>query len=536
MNPSLPPQTVSKPNSIPTNRGSLYHFTYWLALLMPSSPERPAGAPAGDPSVQSAEPPTPAPIATPRDSDSRPRIRSAPPQNHSSSPARPVSQDYPRRGLGQSARPLPVYDSDLTSTGANNRATSPRRPSDPRVASRIDAPLQSSRDDGDDDCLIVADHPAASDSGGRNISRIGSSVTSRESRADPRSGIGKRRQRGPLETTFSKRFRALRPCGTHPGLGSWDCLPYPVRSSLAGQERGIFSVSGLLVCRVDLQLYQLLREHQPQQLRAVFPRAPSWWPVDWGRIPICLPWEISFHRGRLVEAADNAAIWYETYQLFLQQLAAGWDLEWTGADGNGVAHQIPKSLAEGIIDAGGFAFLPARSGSLPKFLSLHGIPEHRCPPQRDARSRAWGVIRQAAVMTRPLSQGVVSPQLSSSASPSGALKSALQGSRLSDLVTDLLGGAMHLNLERPDVLCAFSAGAARVIQKVEGIRKKAADLLASVVRDSDPEYFHVQLEQLAGSLPVASSYLTYWFHKSIEDIRAVSDIGSLPVVSPPKRD
>ena len=424
----------------------------------------------------------------------------------------------------------------------DSSAVSPRRQQDQRAAALIDAPLQSSPDVGDDECRVVADYPAERDEGGRAVSLPGSSVTSRESRRIPRSGgISKSRSRASFATVFSKRFKALRPCVTHPGLAPWDCLSYAVRSSLAGQERRIFEASRLLVSRVDLQLYQILREHEPQRIRSIFPRAPSWWPGEWGRVPICLPWEVSLYRGRLVEARENDAIWHELYQLFMQQLAAGWDLEWSGAEGNGMAHRLPRSLAGGIVAAGGFAFLPAYSDTLPKFISVHEIPESQCPPQRRARDDAWGVIRrsfeferssrdQRPTVSSPAPQAeIVNEERGESSDAFGSLKLAIQGAGLNELASDVMGGSAHLNLERPDVLCAFAAGSARVLQKVEKVRQKASDLLSSVTRDSDPEFFHIQLEQLAGSLPVVASHLSHWFQKSIEEIRSISEMVNRPV-------
>ena len=98
-------------------------------------------------------------------------------------------------------------------------------------------------------------------------------------------------------------------------------------SSSAGQERRIFLKSGLLVGCYDLQLYQVLEEHDSHLVRAVYPRAASWWPSDWGKVPIPLPLEVTLYRRQLVVARDASALWMEVYQLFLEQVAAGWNAE-----------------------------------------------------------------------------------------------------------------------------------------------------------------------------------------------------------------
>ena len=85
-----------------------------------------------------------------------------------------------------------------------------------------------------------------------------------------------------------------------------------------------------------------------------------------------MSWEVSLRRAELVEAEPNAPTWHEVYQLFLQQLAAGWVLEWAAADGHGQAHRLPNSLALGILDAGGFAFLSPECVSLSNFFPFTG--------------------------------------------------------------------------------------------------------------------------------------------------------------------
>ena len=498
---------------------------------MPGSPANTAAASSANDPKEVGNSDAPATVASSGDHTPRPRLRSAPAgQNRSPSPELP-SPSLVQQGSGLINRAVLPTSGEFNPIGGDSNRT------DVRVASLIDAPLRSSGVDEDDERRFVAEHPAASDSGGRAVSRVGSSVTSRESHGNPRGLIGRRRERGSLSTYLSKRFRPLRQCEDHSGLARWDCLSFSVRSSLAGHKRKIFDTTRLLVSRVDLQLYRMLREHEPQQTRRIFPRAPGWWRLEWGRFRIVLPLEVSLHRGRLVDAAPNAAVWVEMHQLFLQQLAAGWDLEWVGADGSGQAHILPHSLAEGIIEAGGFAFLPESSRSLEKFLSLHGISADQCTAQRDARSRKWGVIRQTFEMERLPRQVEPSvPKERDVASPDDPLAVANRGARLSDLVTEVLGGAMHLNLERPDVLCAVSSASLQVLQTVDKTRVRVMDLLASVKRHTDPDLFHLQLEQLAGSLPTVALHLIHYFTKAVEQIRSVTDSVSRSVASRQRRE
>ena len=76
------------------------------------------------------------------------------------------------------------------------------------------------------DPQFVADRPAAADEGGIAVHPVGSPVTSHASRGNPRYGIG-RRHPSPAsrQTLFSKRFKSLRPVGTHPALGSQSAQP-----------------------------------------------------------------------------------------------------------------------------------------------------------------------------------------------------------------------------------------------------------------------------------------------------------------------
>ena len=95
---------------------------------------------------------------------------------------------------------------------------------------------------------------------------------------------------------------------------------------------------------------------------------------------------------------------------------------------------------------------------------------------------------------------------------------------------------MHLNLERPDVLCAVSSASLQVLQTVDKTRVRVMDLLACVQRYSDPDYFYLQLEQLAGSLPTVASHLIHYFTTALEQIRSATDSVSRSGLSHQRRE
>ena len=167
------------------------------------------------------------------------------------------------------------------------------------------------------------------------------------------------------------------------------------RSSLAGQERSIFRSSGFLVSRFDFMAFHTMRNLNADALPQAFPTAPEWWPSEWGHLPVTLPWEFSLRRGDLVKADDDAAVWKEVYQLFLEQLAAGWDLQYLQMEDRSKLEPLPREVANAITHAGGFAFCAAGvpSPSYRKFLDLHPI-EGFVPDQRRAKAEAWKRIER----------------------------------------------------------------------------------------------------------------------------------------------
>ena len=156
----------------------------------------------------------------------------------------------------------------------------------------------------------------------------------------------------------------------------------------------MFAKSGYLVTRWDLEIFNSLDELNSARLGIVFPRAPAFWPTDWGSVPIPLPMDLSVYRHALIAADDDSALWQEMYLLFLEQIAAGWDLEFNEPISNR-EHLLPQSLAKAILDAGGFFFLPASSKTLQAFRSRHHLNDVAVPVQSAAHHAAWTRIRRA---------------------------------------------------------------------------------------------------------------------------------------------
>ena len=227
--------------------------------------------------------------------------------------------------------------------------------------------------------------------GGRGLGSSGP-----EQRAPSRGRVGKpkgasRTRRGPKKTAHQRRFAATRASGHHPLLNPWDLLPLDVRSSVAGQERAIYRARGSLVCHWDFPMYRMLSTHNVSLAPTVFPVAPVWWPVEWGHLPITLPWELSVYRTDLVRADYSDPLWQEVHQKFLEQFAGGWDLLYSQVGDPNQLEALPADLARAIVDVGGFSFCSglASSASFKKFLELHSLNEEDIPDQRIAKRTAW---------------------------------------------------------------------------------------------------------------------------------------------------
>ena len=97
------------------------------------------------------------------------------------------------------------------------------------------------------------------------------------------------------------------------------------------------------------------------------------------------------YRSRLVSAGPDDAVWKEIYQLFLEQLATGWDLLYNHGGAGLRMEALPSSLARAMLDAGGFDFCdgPAQTASYRKSLELHSMADGSALDQRVAKAQAW---------------------------------------------------------------------------------------------------------------------------------------------------
>ena len=339
----------------------------------------------------------------------------------------------------------------------------------------------------------------------------------------------KRKAKG--KTPFAKRYQAHRPAGRHPGLKPWDYLAREVRSSLAGQERRIFFRTGLLVGRFDLQLYLALEESGSHLLGATYPRAPSWWPSDWGRVPIPLPLEVTLHRQQLVAAGDSSVWWKELYQLFLQQIAAGWDLEYTDPT-KSQKHTLPPSIARAIVDHGGFSFLSTSSDTLAVFRSHHHtLRDEAIPVQQAANQAAWAGIAQARQLEAgfrypnaglsapslgiPPSQGWDVPSPIPSPLSGSSLQSALAASGLPGALREALAGEAELYVNTGEKCVAIASAAVRLAVKMHQARERMADLVRGPTRVVDPARLEAELTRELNAFPSLSRNLPRMFHAEL---------------------
>ena len=356
----------------------------------------------------------------------------------------------------------------------------------------------------------------------------------------PPSSVGRsgKKRKAKGKTPFAKRYQALRPVGRHPGLKPWDNLSREVRSSLAGQERRIFARTGLLVGRVDLQLYQLLEEHGSHLLVTTFPRAPVWWPSDWGKVPVPMPLEVTLYRHQLKVAGDVSVLWLELYQLCLEQTAAGWDLEYSDPI-KSRKHTLPTVIAKAILEVGGFAFLSSASDTLAVFRSHHSLNDTPIPTQQAARQVAWVGIhraRQLETMSRsspartmcPMSSvsptpsrgWEMSPSLPStpSAFPADGVQRVLDASGLPGALRDALAGEAELYVNTTEKVVAVATAGLRLAEKMSQARERVADLVRNSTGVVDPARLETELVAGLNSFPSLARNLPRLFHTELGQI------------------
>ena len=178
-------------------------------------------------------------------------------------------------------------------------------------------------------------------------------------------------------------------------LPAWDKLPARQRRVYATQERRAFRKDGVLVSRFDIPLYYAVSRFNAGGLYSIFPRAPKWWPGDWGDLPVTLPWEVCLYRSRLIAADGEDALWGEVYQKFLEQLALGWDLHFQETDDRSQIAPLPDNLVTSMLQGGAFAFAagPPLLPSLEFFLKRHDRREDPAD-QRLLKADVWERIQK----------------------------------------------------------------------------------------------------------------------------------------------
>ena len=95
-------------------------------------------------------------------------------------------------------------------------------------------------------------------------------------------------------------------------------------------------------------------------------------------MPIPLPLEVTLYRRQPVVARDSSAPWMEVYQLFLEQVAAGWNVEYSDPI-QGKLHTLPPAIAKAIPKVGGFSFLSSESNTLAVFRSHYSLSDEPVP-------------------------------------------------------------------------------------------------------------------------------------------------------------
>ena len=154
--------------------------------------------------------------------------------------------------------------------------------------------------------------------------------------------------------------------------------------------------------RWDYNLFDVLDERGGHPLASVFPRAPPYWPGEWGLVPRPLPIELSLYRQELIAADKSSERWREVHLIFLEQIAAGWCLEYCDPT-DSKSHLLRQPIAKAILDVRVFFFLPVASKALPAFRLKHQLNDVAIPDQRAPHQAAWSGIQWARMAERALS-------------------------------------------------------------------------------------------------------------------------------------
>ena len=187
------------------------------------------------------------------------------------------------------------------------------------------------------------------------------------------------------------------------------------------------------------------------------------------------------------EKTRYTTLWMEVYQLFLEQAAAGWNVEYSDPKQSKL-HALPPTIAKAILDVEGFSFLSSESNTLAMFRSHHSLSDEPVPVERDANQAAWGQFRQVQnlesqrhpeVPGSAITESVASPQRAASSvrgtparAPSTAenLLPVLGASGLAAEVRTALAEEAELFLNTQEWVVALASAALRLVNKMTQTR------------------------------------------------------------------
>ena len=303
----------------------------------------------------------------------------------------------------------------------------------------------------------------------------------------------------PSEPSHGKQDekKTSRPAFLDSRLPAWDRLPAAQRGLFAEQERRVFRKSGVLVSHYNMGLYRSMDRYNAGSLLQIFPRPPKWWPGDWGELPVPLPIEVCLHRAKLVAAGEAHPLWTMMHQLFLEQLAKGWDLHVSETPDRAKLAPLPDDLARKLVSRGAFAFA-AGPPRLPSFQLLLERLQWRedIPDQRVAQAEAWEAVGPRSARERLASLGNTQPACDCSRRLACAVEKLGLESQVADVSYESDVRYLRTEVERLAAVAAaalnYSMAADRVLAEIkEDLRPadhEAVESTLSRVRSSIQPY------------------------------------------------
>ena len=144
----------------------------------------------------------------------------------------------------------------------------------------------------------------------------------------------------------------------HPKILPYDAVDRTLRGPWAAFEKKVNRELNILVTHWDREIFEVLRKNQSDSLRSYFPEVPIDWPSEWGSTPIGYPIFLSLHRLDLVKSPPNSGLWEKAKQLFVEQLAGGWHLDFQETKDR--CRKIPTDMVKMILTNGGMHFAGPR--------------------------------------------------------------------------------------------------------------------------------------------------------------------------------